>query len=42
MGRLKEEDLRLNVIINGDNARKVLGDIKEAISETKTTVSELE
>ena len=42
MARLKEEDLRLNVIINGDNARKVLGDIKEAISETKTKVSELE
>lgn len=42
MGRLKEEDLRLNLIINGDEARKTMGDLKEAISQTKSKVSELE
>lgn len=42
MARLKEEDLRLNIIINGDSARKKLGDIKEAMSETKATVAALE
>lgn len=42
MARLKEEDLRLNIIINGDSARKKLGDLKEAMSETKATVAALE
>ena len=42
MKRLKEEDLRLNLIINGDSARKKLGDLKEAMSETKTSISALE
>ena len=42
MARLKEEDLRLNIIINGDSARKKLGDLKEAMSKTKATVAALE
>lgn len=42
MARLKEEDLRLNIIINGDSARKKLGDLKEAMSETKAMVAALE
>lgn len=42
MPKLKEEDLRLNLIINGDEARKKLGDINNLISETKDKISQLE
>lgn len=42
MPKLKEEDLRLNLIINGDEARKKLGDINNQIAETKNTITQLE
>ena len=29
--RLKEEDLRLNIIVNGDNGRKEINDLEIAI-----------
>lgn len=42
MPKLKEEDLRLNLIINGDEARKKLGSIKEQMADTKEVISQLE
>ena len=42
MARLKEEDLRLNIIVNGDSTRKKLGELKESISQAKAEVSALE
>lgn len=42
MARIKEEDLRLNLIINGDETRKNMGLIREEISKTKATIKDLE
>ena len=42
MARLKEEDLRLNIIVNGDSARKKMGELKESLSQAKAEVAALE
>lgn len=40
--RIKEEDLRLNLIINGDETRKRMNDIRSELSKTKISLTALE
>jgi len=42
MARIKEEDLRLNLIINGDETRKRMSDLKQTITDTTNALSRLE
>ncbi len=42
MARVKEEDLRLNLIINGDETRKNMGELREEMEKDKKKISELE
>ncbi|MBQ7422299.1 MAG: phage tail tape measure protein [Prevotella sp.] len=42
MARIKEEDLRLNLIINGDETRKKMGELREEINKVKTSTATLE
>ncbi|MBQ3712083.1 MAG: phage tail tape measure protein [Bacteroidales bacterium] len=42
MARIKEEDLRLNLIINGDETRKNMASLRGEITKTKSTISDLE
>ena len=42
MARIKEEDLRLNLIINGDETRKKMGELREEINKFKTSTAALE
>lgn len=39
--RLKEEDLRLNIIVNGDNGRKEMNDLEAAIKDTEQSLKKL-
>ena len=39
--RLKEEDLRLNIIVNGDNGRKEMNDLETAIKDTEQSLKKL-
>ncbi len=41
MAKLKDEDLRLNVIINGDNARKEMGKLERSITDTEIKIQSL-
>ena len=41
MTKLKDEDLRLNVIINGDNARKEMGKLERSIADTEIKIQSL-
>ena len=38
MAKLKEEDLRLNIVVNGDNGRKRILDLERAIDEATVSV----
>ena len=39
--KLRDEDLRLNVIINGDDARKRMGELERSITDTEIKIKEL-
>ena len=39
MARIKEEDLRLNIIVNGDKGRSEMLSINKTIAETKAKLS---
>ena len=39
--RLREEDLRLNIIINGDNGRKEMGELERTIKDTTIKLNAL-
>ena len=39
--RLKEEDLRLNIIVNGDKGRKEILDLETAIKDTEQSLKKL-
>lgn len=41
MARIKEEDLRLNIIVNGDNGRKEMLDLKDSISAASESLRNL-
>ena len=41
MARIKEEDLRLNIIVNGDNGRKEMLDLKDSISAASESLRDL-
>lgn len=42
MARIKEEDLRLNLIINGDETRKKMGELRDEINKVKISTAALE
>ena len=42
MARIKEEDLRLNLIIGGDDTRKKMSELRGELSQTKTSLVALE
>ena len=42
MARIKEEDLRLNLIINGDETRKKMSELKSTITDTTKKLTDLE
>lgn len=42
MARIKEEDLRLNILINGDKARSAIAELSDEISKQKKQISALE
>lgn len=42
MARIKEEDLRLNLIIGGDDTRKKMSELRGELSQTKTSLAALE
>ena len=41
MARIKEEDLRLNIIVNGDNGRKEMLDLKDSINAASESLRNL-
>ena len=41
MARIKSEDLRLNIIVGGNNARKELQDLQKSINDGKKTIDSL-
>ncbi len=41
MARIKEEDLRLNIIVNGDNGRKEMLDLKDSINAASESLRDL-
>lgn len=41
MARIKEEELRLNIIVNGDNGRKEMLDLKDSISAASESLRDL-
>ena len=41
MAKIKSEDLRLNIIVGGDKARKELNDLQKSIKEGQKSVDQL-
>ena len=42
MAKIKEETLRLNLEINGDDTRKRMGELREELNKTKQTLTDLQ
>lgn len=41
MAKIKEEDLRLNVVVNGDSGRKRILDLEKTIQDSNTSIKEM-